>query len=69
MIRNKRQVWALKSRHGYFVTRGPGSFQEGLPTALFKTLRHAKAAADSIDPHGKMVRPVKVCVTVQEVLR
>jgi hypothetical protein len=67
MKRTRTEAWALKTRHGQFASRGAFAFQDGLPTALFKTKRNAMAMAEDIDPKGVMVQPVKVYVTITEV--
>ena len=69
MKRTRIQAWALKTRQGYFASRGALAFLEGrLPTALYKTKRNATEAAKEYDPYLKLVRPVKVNVTIEETL-
>ncbi len=66
MKKTRTTAGALMTRHGYFATRGAAAFQDGLPTALFKTRRHANAMAEDMDPKRTLVKPVKVYVTIQE---
>lgn len=59
-------VWALRLPNGGFATRS-STFNDGLPTALFKTKRHAVAASKDMFGTAMLSVPVKVFVTINEV--
>jgi len=65
MSKRRGEFWALKTLQGNWVTSP--DLLDSQPVPLFRLLRDAESEARRIDPGGRMIQPVKVVVTIQEV--